>query len=96
MRGSGVTFAEKTADAPALGFVDDEADTIGGAAAARVVLPLGKRKAVVVGELFAARDVAIGDDPHAAADGFGTAIRGAGVIDETGDVVGLATVDVVA
>jgi len=87
---------QDAADAPALGFVDDEADAVGGAATARVLLPFGERETVIVGELFAASDVAGRDDPYATADGFGAAVGRAGVIDETGDVVGVATVDVVA
>lgn len=87
---------QDAADAPALGFVDDEADAIGGAATTWVFLPLGERETVIVGELFAAGDVAGRDDPDATTDGFGAAVGRAGMIDEPGDVVGVATVDVVA
>lgn len=79
-----------------MGLVDDETDAIGGAAAARVVWPLGKREAVIVGKFLAASDIAIGDDPHATANGFGAAVGCAGMIDEPGDVAGLAAIDVMA
>src|SRR5678815_4815425 len=41
---------------------------------------------VVVGELFARKDVATGADPDVLADDLAVAIRLAGVVDEAGDV----------
>lgn len=89
-------LTQDPADAPALRLIDDEADAVRRAAAAGMLTPFAERKTVVVGEFLAARDVAGGDDPDASANGFGAAVGRAGVIDETGDVAGLATVDVVA
>jgi len=84
------------AQAPALGAVHDEAGAPGRAAAARMQRPLGEGEAVVEGELGTRGDVAARGDPHAAADHLDAAVRGARVVDQTGDVAAGAAVEVVA
>ena len=84
------------AQAPALGAVHDEAGAPGRAAAARMQRPLGEGEAVVEGELGTRGDVAARGDPHAAAGHLDAAVRGARVVDQTGDVAAGAAVEVVA
>ena len=89
-------FAARDAtEPPALVFRDDEAGATARAAAARVQPPFAKRKAVVVGELLAGRDVAARDDPDPAAHDFDAAVRRAGMVDEPGHAAAHSTIEIV-
>ena len=69
------------------GGIETAAATLRSAAARSVILSI--IEVVVVGQLFARRDVAQRDDPHLAANLIGLAVRLAGMIDEGSDSVAI-------
>ena len=76
-----------------MGFGDDETDALGRAAPAGVVEPVLEGVAVVERNFVTRTNVVDGNNPHAVIDDVGPAVGFAGVIDETGDVGGIAAIE---
>ena len=78
--------SEEPPNPPALPNVHDESGASRSAAAAGMEPPFLIRKSIVKSELLVCGNVTVCDDPNATANGFGDAVRSAGVIDQPSDI----------
>jgi len=89
-----VAQSRRAADVVAKLFGHDEPHAFGGSATAGVFSILRQIVTVVVGQLFAGRDVSVGDDPKMAIIALDEAVGVAMMIDEAGGVPLDTSIDV--